>query len=235
MNIIVDAFAAGLLAGARTRTSKIERMEKQILLLESSLEHFTGPKGPAYQSADTTQRIIFTMQTADDNAARIKVQEKDRLGVPVTGETLTATVDQPAKATALQDPADPLAFIVTRLPAADGDPAILTVTVTITDSTSGLSGTQAVEFDPGKAATMTFETELASLPGTGAANTPPAPAAPAVGSTVSIPAVPSDPASPAADHTVTAVSADGSTAAAEPVSGGPAVTVPTASAVPAAT
>jgi len=230
MNLLIEAFTAGLRLGMRTLAPKIEAFKSEIEVLTSrinQLEHHAKQAATTENSTTTETRIIFTMQTTDDNAARIKVQEKDRLGVPVTGETLTATVDQPAKATALQDPADPLAFIVTRLPAADGDPAILTVTVTITDSTSGLSGTQAVEFDPGKAATMTFETELASLPGAGAQT-------PAVGSTVSIPAVPSDPASPAADHTVTAVSADGSTAAAEPVSGGPVVTVPTARAVPAA-
>jgi len=229
MNIIVEAFAVGLRVGKRRLTPKIERMEKKILLLESNLMHFTGPNWAAYQT-NNLQRILFTMQTTDDNAARIKVQEKDRLGVTVTGETLTATVDQPDKVTVAQDPADPLAFIVTRLPAKGGDPAILTAVVTINDSASGLSGTQAVEFDPGKAAAMTFDTELAPLPGAVASQVP---GAPAINSVVSIPADPSDPSSPPALHTVTAVSADDSTVTAEPLAGGPAVIVPTASAVPA--
>ncbi len=230
MTALVEAFDAGVRLVVRTLAPKIkqseleiERMEKEILLLKCNLEHFTGPNWDAYQ------RIIFIMQTTDDNAARIKVQEKDRLGAAITGETLTATVDQPTKASVAQDPADPTAFIVTRLPLVGGDPDVLTVIVTIEDTASGMTGTQTVEFDPGKAAAMTFDTEIAPLPGAAA---PPAPVA--VGDTVTLPSNPADPASPPADHIVTAVAADGSTVTAQPAAGGDPVTVPATSVTVAA-
>jgi len=213
----------------RSLDHNLQSLEQKLtsieISVESSLEHRLA-------TADRTkEELTMTVQTTDDNEVRIKPKAKDRDGALTALTGLTATVDQPAKASVQPDPADPSVFVVTRLPVADGDPAVLTVSVTLTDPATGLTATQAVEFDPGKAAALTLETELAPLPADKAAPPTAAPTAapvtvpslPAVGDRISVAATAGGPTT---DHTVTAVAPDGGSVTTQPDAGGPAVTVP---------
>lgn len=202
----------------------LQSLERKLTSIEASLEASLECH---------KERLTMTIQTTDDNEVRIKPKAKDRDGAFTALTGLTATVDQPAKASVQADPADPSVFVVTRLPVADGDPAVLTVSVTLTDPATGLTATQAVEFDPGKAAALTLETELAPAPaasqGAAPGTRPPAappvavPSLPAVGDPISVAATAGGPTT---DHTVTAVAPDGGSVTAQPDAGGPAVTVP---------
>lgn len=223
MNPLIYAFAAGIRAARLALAPKTKELESKITKLESELQQAKGQLTQINTQSPNNRRIILMAQITNDSAERIRVKETDRLGAAVTGETLTATVDQPSKATVTQDASDPLAFVVSRLPLAEGDPDVLLVTVTVTDSANGFSDDYKVLFEPGKPVAMTFEGTLVPV------EVPPVAAVlPAVGETVSLPANPADPASPTGDHTVTAVAADGSTITVQPVSGGDPVTVPAA-------